>query len=137
MCVITRRAFAGFAVACLVPGVSRAADGSGRFAATAEQMRRQAVSSGDQSYGAVIVRGEDIIGFGPSRVVVEKDQGAHAERVALRDALAKSGATRLPDAVIYSTSIPCGPCQEALAAAGIARMYVGPNARDEGRPRAG
>ncbi len=137
MCVISRRAFAGFAATCLLPAVAQAADGSGRFAAAAEQMRRQAIASGDQPYGAVIVRGEEIVGFGPSRVVVEKDAAAHAERVSLRDALLRNKLNRLPDAVIYSTSIPCGPCQEVLAAAGIARMYVGPNARDEGPPRAG
>ncbi len=129
-----RRRFLGTAgsAALIAPPVAAAADPHAAFAAEAQRMKRQAIDAGDQPYGAVVVRDGAIVGYGPSRVVAEGDPDAHAERVALRDAK-----TRLADiagAVLYATSHPCPACQKAAAAAGIARMYVGPDARDAGTP---
>ncbi len=98
-------------------------------------MRELAVAAGDQPYGAVLVRGGRIIGYGPSRVVAERDDDAHAERVAIREALRQYGAAAADGAVLYSTSMPCRLCERAAAAAGIARMIHGSTAIDAGRPR--
>jgi tRNA(Arg) A34 adenosine deaminase TadA len=57
--------------------------------------------------------------------------------VALWDAMSRLDRKLLTGAVIYSTSTPCMICQRALSSAGIARMYVGPQAADEGLPRMG
>jgi tRNA(Arg) A34 adenosine deaminase TadA len=38
-------------------------------------------------------------------------------------------------AVVYSTSRPCGACQDALALANVERMYFGADGADAGRPR--
>ncbi len=86
-------------------------------------MRDVAVASGDQAYGAVIVLEGCIVGFGPSRVVVDANTAAHAERVALWDAQERLGRRDLPGAQIYSTSRPCMVCQSALAQAGVVRMH--------------
>jgi tRNA(adenine34) deaminase len=107
------------------------------FVEAAFAMRRLAERSGDQPYGAVVVRGDDVVGWGPSRVVVDKNWDAHAERVALKDAQARLGRANLSDCVMYSTSRPCGICEQAAAAAGLARMYYGPDAIDAGVPRMG
>ena len=98
-------------------------------------MRAKAIAAGDQPYGAVLVVGGEIVGWGPSRVVVDRNPDAHAERVALWDAQTRLGRRRLDGAVIYATSIPCAVCQRALAAAGVARMIFGPEGRDGGAPR--
>ena len=105
------------------------------FVAAAFAMKRQAERNGDQSYGAVVVRGEAIVGWGPSRVVVDNDGNAHAERVALRDAQARLGRSDLSDCVMYSTSRPCGACERAAATVRLARMYHGRDATDAGAPR--
>jgi tRNA(adenine34) deaminase len=106
------------------------------FIDKAFEMKRLAESTGDQSYGAVVVRGAEIVGLGPSRVVVKKDATAHAEREAMRDAQAKLGKNDLSDCVMYSTSRPCGNCERAAAQARLSRMYYGPQAIDAGAPRA-
>ena len=98
-------------------------------------MKRQAEASGDQPYGAVIVRAGEIIGYGPSRVIADRDSEAHAERVALREAQRRSGTADLAGAVIYSTSRPCAACEQALALSNIDRMFFGLAATDAGRPR--
>jgi tRNA(Arg) A34 adenosine deaminase TadA len=83
----------------------------------------------------VVVKDGRIIGFGPSRVVLKKDQSAHAEREAIREAQARLGTNSLAGAVLYSTSHTCGTCERAAADAGIARMIYGAQATDGGLPR--
>ena len=116
--------------ATAAPDASRSA-----FVDQAFAMKKQAIESGDQSFGAVVVRGREIVGFGPSRVVLKRDESAHAEREAIRDAQARLGRSDLADCVMYSTSRPCRDCERAAADAGIARMYVGAEAADAGAPR--
>ncbi len=100
-------------------------------------MRLLAESWGDQAYGAVLVHGGGIIGHGPSRVIRNGDPDAHAEREAIRDAVARHGAARVRGAVLYSTARRCAACERAAARAGVARMYVGPALRDAGVPAGG
>lgn len=106
-----------------------------RFTAEAERMRREAVAAGDQSYGAVVVMGGEIVGWGPSRVVLDRNPNAHAERVAISDAQARLGRSDLNGTQLYSTSRACPACEAAAAKAGISRAYWGPQASDGGRPR--
>jgi tRNA(adenine34) deaminase len=105
------------------------------FIAAAFKMRDEAVRLGDQAYGAVVVKDERIIGYGPSRVVLKKDASAHAEREAIREAQARLGTIDLTGCVLYSTSRPCGACERAAADAKIARMIHGADATDAGPPR--
>ena len=141
MSQLDRRRFAAMAaagVAALFPAAaqptSARADNAQLFVAEAARMRREALASGDQAFGAVVVMGDKIVGYGPSRVVTDRNPDAHAERVALWDAQRRLGRRDLSGAVIYSTSRPCQLCQKALADSNIARMYFGPDATDAGRP---
>ena len=105
-----------------------------RFVEAAFAMKDKAERSSDQAYGAVVVRGVAIVGWGPSRVIAKRDWTAHAEREAIRDAQATLGAD-LAGCVMYSTSRPCVNCERAAAEAGIARMFFGVGATDGGVPR--
>ena len=115
---------------------SGAADPDPRWFKEAESMRRLALSWGDQNYGAVLVLNGQLVGEGPSRVVKDRDNDAHAERVAIRDAQRRLGRKELSGAVLYSTSRPCLLCEHAAARAGIARMYFGSAMQDAGQPSA-
>ena len=110
-------------------------DSARRFMAEAMRARKDAIAAGDQPYGAVLVKDNRIIGRGPSRVVVDRDNAAHAERIALRDARIRESAEALVGATLYSTSIPCAACQQAAAQAGVAKMIYGEALRDGGAPR--
>jgi tRNA(Arg) A34 adenosine deaminase TadA len=105
------------------------------FVAAAFDMREKAVRAGDQPYGAVVVRGGEIIGWGPSRVRELGEWVGHAEREALRDAQRRLVRNDLSDCVMYSTSRPCGSCERAAAQAKLTRMYHGQDATDAGAPR--
>lgn len=101
----------------------------------ARQMRDTAVGAGDQPYGAVVLRNDDIVGEAPSRVITRRNPDAHAEREALRDALRRLNATDLAGCVLVSTSRPCRLCEAAAAEARISRMIHGDALTDAGAPR--
>jgi tRNA(Arg) A34 adenosine deaminase TadA len=108
--------------------------GQQKFIDAAFAMKRDAEQMGDQPYGAVVVRDDAIVGWGPSRVVMRRDPTAHAEREAIRDTQRHLGRD-LTGCVMYSTSRTCSACEAAAAEANIARMFFGPAASDAGRPR--
>ena len=91
--------------------------------------------AGDQAYGAVVVKDGQILGFGPSRVVLKQDWTAHAEREAIREAQSLLGGADLSGCLLYSSSRPCSQCEAAAEEARIARMVCGPEATDAGPPR--
>ncbi|MDJ0950196.1 MAG: nucleoside deaminase [Alphaproteobacteria bacterium] len=107
------------------------------FMARAEAMRQQAADSGDQAYGAVVVKAGRIVGEGPSQVVSHQDPTAHAEVEAIRDAARRLGTRDLSDCELYATSRPCPMCATAAYWARIARVYVGADIKDTGPPRYG
>jgi tRNA(Arg) A34 adenosine deaminase TadA len=137
MCRCHRRTFLTLAGGLLASGgwAAAASADRARFIAEAFRMKSEATAAGDQPYGAVVVLGDTIVGFGPSQVVAKRDPDALAERVAVRDAQVRLGRTDLSGAILYSTSRPCPACERAAAAARIARMLYGPEGTDAGAPR--
>jgi len=119
--------------AALALGLRRAAADDHVFIAAAFEMKKQSEKNGDQPYGAVVVLEDEIVGLGPSRVVVSGDPDAHAEREAIRDAQRRLG-DNLSGCTLYSTSQPCRACERVAADAKIARMVYGPEATDGGTP---
>lgn len=104
------------------------------FIDRAFEMRSQAVSIGDQGYGAVVVRGGVIVGQSPSHVIVHHDPTAHAEMEAIRDAAARLGSRDLSGCILYSSSPACPMCEAAAYWAHIDRMVYGEAVSDGGRP---
>ena len=76
-------------------------------------------------FGAVIVRGAEILSSGCNRAVLDSDPTAHAEIVAIRDACRKVQSHRLDGSVMYSSCEPCPMCLSALYWAGIKELYFG------------
>lgn len=100
----------------------------------ARALRDEATRSGDQAFGAVVLRGAQIVGEAPSRVVTAQDPTAHAEMEAIRDAARRLGSRDLSGCVLVSTSRPCRMCEAAASWARIDRMVHGDALTDAGRP---
>lgn len=90
------------------------------------------------SVGAVVFRGDEVLGTGTTR----PPGGPHAEIVAMDRARRRHGAAALRGASLAVTLEPCsftgrtGPCTDAILAAGIGRVVAGcrdPHARVSGR----
>jgi len=111
------------------------ADNDASFIARAFSMQQQALESGDQGYGAVVVRAGKIVGQSPSHVVVNRDPTAHAEMEAIRDAAHRLNSRDLSRCTLYSSSPACPMCEAAAYWAGIERMVYGSGATEGGRPR--
>lgn len=118
----------------LLPALAEASDALQPAMQRARELRDAAVRAGDQPYGAVVVRGSEIVGEGPSRVVTASDPTAHAEREAIRDATRRLRTANLASCVLVSTSRPCRMCETAAAEARIARMVYGDALTDGGKP---
>jgi tRNA(Arg) A34 adenosine deaminase TadA len=101
----------------------------------AQALRDEAVRAGDQPYGAVVLKGEHIVGEAPSRVVTHTDPTAHAEMEAIRDAARRLRTRDLSGCWLVSTSHPCRMCEAAARWAGIQRMVHGETLLDAGAPR--
>lgn len=99
------------------------------------EMKRTAIDTGDQPYGAIIVRKGIIVGLGPSKVIINYDPTAHAEIQAIRDACSNLKTKDLTGCEIYSTSKPCRMCETAGYWANISRMYFGVDIVDGGTPQ--
>lgn len=105
-----------------------------QFIAMAFEMQRSATAAGDQPYGAVVVKGGEIVAAAPSRVVTRSDPTAHAEMEALRDAAQQLSSRDLSGCLLYSSSRPCPMCEAAAYWAGIERFYHGQTIADGGVP---
>jgi tRNA(Arg) A34 adenosine deaminase TadA len=81
-------------------------------------------------FGAVIVRGEDVLADGWNQVTSTNDPTAHAEVVAIRRACRAVGAFTLEGGTLYAS---CEPCPMCLAAAYWSRLsrIVYANTRDD------
>jgi tRNA(adenine34) deaminase len=79
----------------------------------------------DVPIGAVIVRGEEVVGTAHNERELRQDPTAHAELLALREAARAGGSWRVLDAVLYVTLEPCAMCAGALVLARVPRVVFG------------
>ena len=88
-------------------------------------LARAAGESGETPVGAIVLRGETVIGTGRERTRGSLDLTAHAEVEALRSAAQASGSSRLGGCTLVTTVEPCVLCGYAIRRAGIARVVYG------------
>ena len=65
-------------------------------------------------FGAVIVRGNEVVAEGTNLVTSTNDPTAHAEVTAIREACRKLGRFRLDDCDLYTSCEPCPMCLGAV-----------------------
>ena len=75
--------------------------------------------------GAVVVKGEKILGKGRNTVISDNDVSAHAEINAIRNGSATIGNYRLNDCVMYVTLEPCHMSAKAIVDARICSVIFG------------
>lgn len=82
----------------------------------------RAQEEGEVPVGAVLVRGDEVLGEGWNRPIAAHDPTAHAEVGALRAAAARVGNYRLVGTTLYVTLEPCPMCAGAIVHARVARL---------------
>jgi len=97
-----------------------------------EHYMRQALDEARQAYaedevpiGAVIVRGERVVGSAHNQREQLRDPTAHAEMIAITQAAESVGDWRLSDCLLYVTLEPCPMCAGAILQARIPWVIYG------------
>ena len=94
-----------------------------RFMAMATKLSYDNIDKGGGPFGAVIVKGDEVISTGANSVTLLNDPTAHAEVLAIRNACAQLKDLRLTDCIVYSSCEPCPMCLSALYWAGVKKIF--------------
>ena len=86
------------------------------------ELATQNVAAGGGPFGALIVRGGDLVAEGQNRVTALLDPTAHAEVVAIRAACLAVGDFSLVGATLYTSCEPCPLCLSAALWARVDRV---------------
>ena len=81
--------------------------------------------AGDVPIGAVVARGEEVLGRAGNARERDQDPTAHAEVLALRLAAAAAGSWHLEGCTMVVTLEPCAMCSGALVLARVDRLVFG------------
>jgi tRNA(adenine34) deaminase len=100
-------------------------DADERLMALALEEARAAGEAGDVPVGAVVARGDEVLGRAGNARERDQDPTAHAEIFALRRAAAASGSWHLEGCTLYVTLEPCAMCSGALVLARVDRLVFG------------
>jgi tRNA(adenine34) deaminase len=96
-----------------------------RFMAIAIEEAKAGAAQGEQPFGAVVVRGGEVIVKARSLKVSTSDTTAHSETLAIKYATQKLRQRTLPDCTFYATCEPCPMCLGAILNAGIDTLVLG------------
>jgi tRNA(adenine34) deaminase len=86
---------------------------------------RKAEEIGEVPIGAIIVRGDEIVGRGYNLRESSLDGTAHAEMIAIREASERLGAWRLLHCRLYVTLEPCPMCAGAIVQCRVPQVIYG------------
>ena len=96
-----------------------------RMMLLAIERARAAEVHGDVPIGAVLARGEEVLGTAGNERELRADPTAHAEILAIRAAAEALGGWRLPETTLYVTLEPCAMCAGAIVLARIPQVVFG------------
>jgi tRNA(Arg) A34 adenosine deaminase TadA len=91
---------------------------------------RRGIAAGQTPFGAVIVRGDELVAGAHNVVWRETDATAHAEMTAIRMACRALHSISLSGCRIYTTCEPCPMCLAASHWAGLDELYYGAEIAD-------
>jgi len=86
---------------------------------------RRAASAGEVPVGAAVFRDGAVVAHAHNETVARRDPTAHAELLALQEALRGLQTDRLTDCTLYVTLEPCAQCAGAIVLAKVARLVFG------------
>lgn len=99
------------------------------FMKKAIEASKAAVRSGNEPFGAVLVKNGEIVYTGENKIYTRHDPAYHAEAGLLREFCAKTGITDLREYTLYASCEPCFMCSGAMVWVKLGRLvYAASNA---------
>jgi tRNA(adenine34) deaminase len=89
------------------------------------ELAKQAAARGEVPVAAVVVKDGRTVGQAHNETVARRDPTAHAELLAIRQALTALATDRLEDCTLYVTLEPCAQCAGAIVLAKVGRVVFG------------
>lgn len=108
-------------------------DNEHRFLCEAIELAHANIAKGGRPFGAVVVKGDEIIATGVNEVLATNDPTAHAELTAIRAAARKLGSPDLKGCAIYASGHPCPMCMGAMRMAGVGEVAYA-HSNEDGAP---
>src|SRR3989449_1309788 len=93
--------------------------------AAALEEARGGASAGECRVGAGVFREGGVVGRPHNESVSRRDPTAHAELLAIQQALRALATDRLTDCILYVTLEPCAQCAGAVVLAKVGRVVFG------------
>jgi len=93
--------------------------------AAALEEARKAASAGEVPVGAVVFRDGAVVARAHNETVARRDPTAHAELLAVQQALSLLRTDRLNECTLYVTLEPCAQCAGAIVLAKVGRVVFG------------
>lgn len=97
--------------------------GGMNFLELAIELAKKNAQEGGRPFGAVLVKGGQVIATGVNEILRSKDPTSHAELNAIRAASQALQSPRLDGCVIYASGQPCPMCLSAMHMTGIKEVY--------------
>ncbi|CQR52161.1 MULTISPECIES: nucleoside deaminase [Haloferax] len=89
------------------------------------ELAREAAARGDEPFGSVLVRDDEVIMRDSNRIVTESDIRRHPEFHLAYRACREYDADERAAMVMYTSTEPCPMCAGGMATAGFARVVYG------------
>ena len=105
----------------------------GFFLDRAVELATKNVADGGGPFGAVVVRGGELLATGQNRVTRDNDPTAHAEVQAIRAACRRVGTFSLHGTTLYSSCEPCPMCLASSLWARVDRVVYAADRDDAAR----
>lgn len=100
------------------------------FRKKAIELSRLSVLHGNEPFGAVLVKDDEIVFTSENRIYTSHDPTYHGEAGLIRDFCAKTAITDLSSYTLYSSCEPCFRCSGALVWVKIGRLVYGASNQD-------
>jgi len=95
------------------------------FMEKAIELSRLAVEHGNEPFGAVLVKDDEIVFTNENQIYTKHDPTFHAEAGLIREFCAKTGISNLQEYTLYSSCEPCFMCSGAMVWVKLGRLVYG------------
>lgn len=95
------------------------------FMEKAIELSRLAVEHGNEPFGAVLVKDDEIVFTNENQIYTKHDPSFHAEAGLIREFCAKTGISNLQRYTMYSSCEPCFMCSGAMVWVKLGRLVYG------------
>lgn len=94
------------------------------------ELSKAAVEHGNEPFGAVLVKNDEIVFTNENQIYTKQDPTYHAEIGLIRDFCSSTGITDLHGYTLYSSCEPCFMCSGAMVWVKLGRLVYGASNTD-------